>query len=89
MTIYTISFGRSKSIIFDPIKYQKPQILLNVSITLMDQLSNMESNNYHKYLWIEIIIMHFCFNTLSYVFGFTPNQQIMKQNKFWNWGEVS
>ena len=44
-------------IIFVPIKYQKLQILLNldVSIIIMDQLSNMESNNYNKNLGIEMI----------------------------------
>ena len=44
-------------IIFVPIKYQKLQILLNINVSIitMDQLSNMESNNYHKNLGIEMI----------------------------------
>lgn len=57
MTIYTISFDRSKS--YNICSYQISETVnstyINVSIITMDQLSNMESNNYHKYLGIEMI----------------------------------
>ena len=57
MTIYTISLDRSQS--YNICSYQISETAnstyINVSIITMDQLSNMESNNYHKNLGIEMI----------------------------------
>ena len=57
MSIYNISFVKPKSV--NICSYQVSETAnytdRNMSITIMDQLTNMESNNYHKYLEIEMI----------------------------------